>query len=392
MAKTYSTVPTCVWVSVCEWKLSHFFFSNIWPEKVILLLQRSFFPVHLEFSFVTDNNTAPTWQPLSPLVKNTPLYFIAIRQIHVRVSDSESNGCVLLQELQLLQSGQKAWGSGGQKPKTPNVYYYPVSRGLAFKRESPTVTLGPTVRLPPCCNFCPSPISHLRSGNVDSRIKEHKGILCEQRLGSQERWRLPKQYSRFGPFCIYLYVWDWQMSEKYTSQLFVVQWPTHGPELSLQSSFISSSTFFHSSPPFFSSLQSFLLPHGSGATLLPVGTVDNKHPRCAPCAAPRGPARAHLHPRQWQQGPSVHQTCFWKNLFWEINTRTCLQPQSGPGSKVKEPRFLSRQTGAQRHLPTSTQPPPPFFSLFAEQQRMSFLMDSCVYDSFLAAVAHLGAH
>lgn len=105
------------------------------------------------------------------------------------------------------------------------------------------------------------------------------------------------------------------------------------------------------------------------------------------------PARAHLHPLQWQQGPSVHQTCLWKNLFWEINTHTRLQPQSGPGSKVKEPRFLSRQTGAQRHLLTSTQSPPLFFfSLFAEQQRMAFLMHSCVYDSLLAGVAHLGAN
>lgn len=138
-------------------------------------------------------------------------------------STPECKGCVLLQEPQSVEPGQKTWGSGGQKPKTPNVYYYPVSGGLAFKRESPAVTLGPTVRLPPCCNFCPSPVSHLWSGNVESRIKEHNGRLCEQRLGSQERWRVPKQCSHFGPLHIYLYDRDWQMSEKYTSQLFVVQ-------------------------------------------------------------------------------------------------------------------------------------------------------------------------
>lgn len=141
-------------------------------EKVIILLQISFctlYVCHLSLQQMTK----VVFQYGE--MKNMPPFSVALRQIHVEAS--ECNGCVLLQEW-----GQKAWGSGGQKPKTPNVYYYPVSGGLAFKRESPTVTLGPTVRLPPCCNFCPSPISHLWSGNVESRIKEHNGILCERRL------------------------------------------------------------------------------------------------------------------------------------------------------------------------------------------------------------------
>lgn len=58
---------------------------------------------------------------------------------------------------------------------------------------------------------------------------------------------------------------------------------TRGPNFFHQSSHILS--FF---PLFVSSLQPFLLPQGTGATLLPVGTVDNKHPRHAPCVAPGG--------------------------------------------------------------------------------------------------------
>ena len=62
------------------------------------------------------------------------------------------------------------------------------------------------------------------------------------------------------------------------------------------------------------------------------------------------PTCAHLHWLPWQRGPSVHQTGVWKNLFWgksrRINTRTHWQPRSGPGSEVKEPCFLSRQTRA----------------------------------------------
>lgn len=39
--------------------------------------------------------------------------------------------------------------SGGvQKLKTPNVYYYPVYSGLAFRGESPAVTLDLTAQLP----------------------------------------------------------------------------------------------------------------------------------------------------------------------------------------------------------------------------------------------------
>lgn len=99
---------------------------------------------------------------------------------------------------------------------------------------------------------------------------------------------------------------------------------------------------------------SFLLPLGSGGTRLPVGTVDDKHPPhpTAPLVHLRAgnPTRAHLHWLPWQRGPSVHQTGVWKNLFWgkcgRINTRTHSQPHSGPGSGVKEPRFLSRQTRA----------------------------------------------
>lgn len=48
-------------------------------------------------------------------------------------------------------SGLRTEGQGGgvRKFKTPNVYYYPVCSGLAFRGESPAVTLGPTAQLLP---------------------------------------------------------------------------------------------------------------------------------------------------------------------------------------------------------------------------------------------------
>lgn len=55
--------------------------------------------------------------------------------------------------------GTEGQGGGVQKLKTPNVYYYPVCSGLAFRGESPAVTLGPTAQLPPRCT---SPLSSSR--------------------------------------------------------------------------------------------------------------------------------------------------------------------------------------------------------------------------------------
>lgn len=59
--------------------------------------------------------------------------------------------------------GTEGRGGGVQKLKTPNVYYYPVCSGLAFRGESPAVTLGPTAQLPPRRTpLFPPPALHLR--------------------------------------------------------------------------------------------------------------------------------------------------------------------------------------------------------------------------------------
>lgn len=96
------------------------------------------------------------------------------------------------------------------------------------------------------------------------------------------------------------------MSEKHTSQLFssknrsgVIKVDVPPKFYSLPSPLFSiHPTFPHSSPSFFPpSPQSFLLPLGSGGTLLPVGTVDNKHhhPTALVHLRAGNPTHAHLH-------------------------------------------------------------------------------------------------
>ena len=105
-------------------------------------------------------------------------------------------------------------------------------------------------------------------------------------------------------------------------------------------------------PPSLPSPPSFFLPLGSGRSLLPVGTADNKHPNPRPsCTLGQGNSiQTHLHGLPWQQGPSVRQTRWLKEPVLSkcerINTHTHSQLPGGPGSRVKEPHFLSRQTRA----------------------------------------------
>lgn len=133
-----------------------------------------------------------------------------------------------------------------------------------------------------------------------------------------------------------------------------------GAELRLQASFISPSTFFHS-PPSFS-------PHchrssdlvGGALLCCPLALRIINTPAALPPLplAPRGPARSAgsclLAPV-----PTVTATrtiCPSKPPLKEPVLRDKhTQPQSGLGSEVKEPRFLSRQTGAEPRL---LSPPP----------------------------------
>lgn len=105
---------------VCEWKPSRFLQQHLtWKGPTAPAI--CFPPLLLEVSCVTDNNTAPTWQPPNPpqwKICIAVFYCIAVGQIQVGASVSERNGCVLLQELQLVQPGQRAWSLVGlRNPK-----------------------------------------------------------------------------------------------------------------------------------------------------------------------------------------------------------------------------------------------------------------------------------
>lgn len=79
----------------------------------------------------------------------------------------------------LRTAGQGSWV---QKPKTPNVYYYPVCSGLAFGGEFPRLTLDPAAFFfgflrCTSSSLLPPPICSLK--NVGKRIKEYEWMISE---------------------------------------------------------------------------------------------------------------------------------------------------------------------------------------------------------------------
>lgn len=216
-------------------------------------------------------------------------------------------------------------GGGVQKLKTPNVYYYPVCSRLAFRGESPAVTLGPTAELP---------------------LRSTPSFLLPPRICGPKCWKENKRIQRnniwghlswgchsgnsggfWGNILLFFYYGrEWETSEKHTSQLFSSKSRSRVIKVDAPPKFyslpLSFPPFLHSSylpslPHSFPSPPSFFLPLGSGGSLLPVGTVDNKHPHPATLLhlGAGNPIHTHLHGLPWQRGPSVHQTNVWKNLF-----------------------------------------------------------------------------
>lgn len=183
-------------------------------------------------------------------------------------------------------------GGGVQKLKTPNVYYYPVCSGLAFRGESPEVTLGPTAQLPPPCTppfLLPPHICGPKCWKENKRIQRnniwgHLSWGCHSG-NSGGFWGNILLFSYYGR--------EWETSEKHTWQLFSSKYRSRVIKVDAPPKFYSlplsllsflQSSYHPSFFPPFPSPPSFLLPLGSSGALLPVGTVDNKHqPPHRPC-------------------------------------------------------------------------------------------------------------
>lgn len=115
--------------------------------------------------------------------------------------------------------GTKGRGGGVQKLKTPNVYYCPVCSGLAFRGESPAVTLGPNAQLPPRCTPSFLLLPHIcgpKCWKENKRIQRNNiwGHLswggCSGNSGGF--WSNILLFSYYGR--------ERETSEKHTSQLF----------------------------------------------------------------------------------------------------------------------------------------------------------------------------
>lgn len=60
------------------------------------------------------------------------------------------SGCFGTEAVVTGLSGESQ-GNGVQKPNTPNVYYYPICSGLAFRGESLTLLFDSLHVVPPMC-------------------------------------------------------------------------------------------------------------------------------------------------------------------------------------------------------------------------------------------------